>query len=749
MTGDDDLLARKYLGRLESGLTGAPAPAGSPDSPDVSSSEYKDFKEQYRPRRLDLYERACAISARVMPVSPDPKDRPKLIAALRTCHLDATPEGVVSFSLLGPFLVMILFAIIGFLLPVVYGSLVEGSAAYGSSFVLGFGVLAGLAIIIPLQRLPYVLANDWRMRASNQMVLCTFYIVTYMRHTSNLELAVDFAAEHLAPPLALDLKKVLWDLETQRHGSVQESLDEYLDQWREWSPEFLESMHLIEGSLLEASETRRLELLDKSLSVMLDETYEKMLHFAHGLKSPLTTLHMLGIILPILGLVILPLMVNFIPEVRWYHMALVYNVALPVGVYFLAKSILSMRPTGYGTIDITERDPSLGRLADFRIPLGGKDELRFSPFTLCVGVGVVLVLLAIFPIILHITQPGVDYGWTSNGEFAKMDVDSEEYGGAVYTLLDYREVTPEKGEPFTTGPNGIGATVLSLLLPLGLGLAGGMYWTMRTKGIIEVRERTMKLEQEFASALFQLGNRLADGLPAEIAFSKVADVLRGTQTGRFFELVTGNITKLGMSLEMAIFDPRHGALLEYPSDIIASSMKVLVESSRKGPRIASQAVINVSEYIKQMHRVDERLKDLMGDVISGMKSQISFLTPVIAGIVIGITTMISGILGTIGSKLGDLQSVAGAGANSALLSTFGQGGIATYHFQAIVGLYVVQITYILTVMVTGIEDGSDKLARRAALGKNLTNATVLYVIVSGITIVLFGLVAGSLVKVTP
>ena len=47
--------------------------------------------------------------------------------------------------------------------------------------------------LIPLQRLPYYLANSWRMKASNQMVLCTFYLVTYMRHTSNLELAVDFA----------------------------------------------------------------------------------------------------------------------------------------------------------------------------------------------------------------------------------------------------------------------------------------------------------------------------------------------------------------------------------------------------------------------------------------------------------------------------------------------------------------------------------------------------------------------------
>ena len=62
---------------------------------------------------------------------------------------------------------------------------------------------------------------------------------------------------------------------------------------------------------------------------MLDETYEKMLHYAHNLKGPITTLHMMGVILPILGLVILPLVVSFMSEVKWYHLFMLYNVALP------------------------------------------------------------------------------------------------------------------------------------------------------------------------------------------------------------------------------------------------------------------------------------------------------------------------------------------------------------------------------------------------------------------------------------
>ena len=146
-----------------------------------------------------------------------------------------------------------------------------------------------------------------------------------------------------------------------------------------------------------------------------------------------------------------------------------------------------------------------------------------------------------------------------------------------------------------------------------------------------------KLEEEFASALFQLGNRLGDDIPVEIAFDKVARVMQGTISGDFFKLVSTNIRKFGFGVEEAIFNRRRGAIVYFPSNLIESSMKVLIESSKKGPLVASQALINVSEYIKEMHRVDERLKDLMADVVGSMKSQISFLTPAISGIAVSYT----------------------------------------------------------------------------------------------------------------
>ncbi len=731
---DDEVyeeLRRKYVEKLRESLGQEEAPR---------TRQYEEFRQEYLPRPLSWYEKACNLSASLLKVSPDKKKRPALEEAIATCHLQTTPEGTTSFALTLPLLSILATVTLFYVLPVLLGG-------QGNLFVAFYLSLIALVAIIPLGRIPYFIANAWRMRASNQMVLCIFYIVTYMRHTSNLELAIDFAAEHLDAPLSLDMKKIIWNLETEKYGSLKESLEAYLGTWRKWNDEFIESMHLVESSLVETSEPRRIEALDKSLSVMLEETYEKMLHYAHNLKGPLTTLHMLGIILPILGLVILPLLVAFMPSVRWYHLFLLYNVTLPVIVYLIGRNILSKRPTGYGASD-----------ADSAAGKGPVTVLgvAVTPLIVCVLVAGLLVLGGALPLLVHAANPDFDMvsGTGQSGcplGFCSVDIrNKDQTQDAKYWFLEYRDIVVDEtaGISQNRGPFGLGATLFSLLIPLAAGLGVGLYFSLRSRGSLQRRQQAKKLELEFASALFQLGNRLADGLPLEIAFSKVAVVLPDTISGRFFDQVSANITRLGLSVEDAIFHEKYGALREYPSSIIESSMKVLVESSKKGPIIASQAVINVSNYIKEMHRVDERLKDLMADVISSMKSQIKFLTPTIAAVVIGSTSMITAHLGKLSTRLGALQQQTGGAQQlsigSGLLGGM-TGGVPTYFFQGVVGLYVVQIVFILTVLVSGIENGSDKTGERSMLGENLIHSTLTYVAISFIVILLFNVVAANIV----
>lgn len=737
---EDDLyeeLRKKYVDKLQKSLS---TEVGT----ESKTRQYEEFRKEYMPKKLSFYETLCNLSAKILPMAPDKKTGPKLQKAIETCHIQTTPGGVVSFSFIAPFTLILVGFILFLAIPMALGYA-------GSIFLLAYTAIVALALIIPLGKIPFFIASSWRLKASNQMVLCIFYIVTYMRHTSNLELAIDFAAEHLAAPLSIDMKKVIWNIETEKYYSLQESLESYLENWRHTNDEFIESMHLIESSLVESSENRRIDALEKSLSVMLDETYEKMLHYAHDLKGPLTTLHMLGIILPILGLVILPLMVSFMPSVRWYHLFVVYNLTLPLLVYFIGRDILSKRPTGYGGVNINEKQEQ------------HSSKFHLSPIFLAIIVGSILFLIGITPLLLHVANPTFDivvFGSDKSSElpcvfsFCAVDTDiKDQTVGARYWFNEYRQIVVDQNtqDTVTVGPFGLVATLLSLFLPLALGISVGLYYKLRSKNILKLRNRAKKLELEFASALFQLGNRLADGLPLEIAFSKVAVILPETVSGDFFQQVSVNITKLGLSVENAIFHEKYGALNKYPSDIIRSSMKVLVESSKKGPLIASQAIINVSNYIKQMHRVDERLKDLMADVISSMKSQITFLTPTIAAIVIGITSMITTILGKLGARLNRLTEAtggagaAGMGTGTSILGSLSGGAVGTYFFQLVVGIYVVELIFILTLLVNGIENGSDKINAHAMLGENMIKSTLIYVSLAFIVILLFNIVAGNIV----
>ena len=622
----------------------------------------------------------------------------------------------------------------------VFGSLL----AFALPLVLGlqpmmplvfFCLLGGLIAIPAIQKLPEFMSNTWRMKASNQMVQSVFYLVTYMRHTSNLERALEFAADHLEPPLSLDFRKILWDVETQTYPTIRESANTYLQNWEESNKDFVEAFHLVESSLYEGSEDRRLQLLDKSLDVILDGTYENMLHYARELKAPMTMLNMLGIILPILGLVILPLVVSFMskgssPIVIAIYISLMYNITLPIAVYYLGRTILSKRPAGYGSGDLGK---SAEKVESVRISLSKKVFITVNPFYVAVGIFITALLIGFSPLLIHAASPDFDIK------------------GDTVSLLEYICPPDANGglacaAADQVGPYGIGAGILSVIFIAGLGLSIGSYYALSSKNVIEIRTKTKKLEDEFATALFQLGNRLADGLPAEIAFAKVAKTMAGTTSGDFFSLCERNMTKLGVGLEESIFDPKIGALTAYPSSVIESSMKVLTESIKKGPHIAAQALLSMSRYIKEIHRVEERLKDLMEEVISSMKSQVKFLTPAIAGIVIGITSMISLILTKLNAQLTSFTAGQDqAGGLQGVLSIFGIG-IPTFHFQIIVGIYVVQLAFILTILANGVENGPDKLGERFALGQNMIQGTLLYCFIAGTVIILFNAFATQIIS---
>jgi hypothetical protein len=692
------------------------------------SREYTMFKRDMVPR-LSKFENFVK-SFSFLNLSLSRKDNEKIQHYLNVAHLDITPSQVAAASFMGAFMAFAFALIISIGLYFFQ----DGFTTQNMIF-LALAFFASMFVFYFIYSSPSRLANLWRLKASSQMVPCILYIVIYMKHTSNLERAIGFASKHLRPPLSLDLKKVFWDVETGKYSTIKESLDHYLQFWERDSLEFVEAFHLIESSLYESSNARRIQTLEKALDVILDGVHDKMLRFSREVRSPLTNVYMLGVVLPTLGLALLPLATALLGgAIQAYHVFIIFNLIIPFFVFYLTTGIILKRPGGYGESEILELNPNY---PEYKSKAGYVNGFLIA---------LPLLVIGLLPFILQIgfIADLVSLTADANG-FVDFDLGTFGFDSLEgIKAFDFKINSEGK----TVGPFGSVALLLSLFIPLSIALFFSIAYSSKTKKIIISRENTKQLEREFTNSLFQLGNRLGDGTPAEIAFAKVADSTRGQKTEDFFRRVNINLHQAGMSLERSIFDPRRGAIIYFPSQLISTSMHILLESVKKGLKIAAESLMSISEYLKNIDKVEERLKDLLAEVISDMRSNMVFLAPLLSGIVVGLSGMITFILNKLSAIFDQIGSGGSSGIGFDIGTLVGGDGlfqitymVPPYFMQIVIGIYIIQIIFILTNVLVTINSGEDKLKRTHDVGKNLSRGVMLYFVITLISVLVLSLLA--------
>ena len=701
----DDIL-KKYGAKIEGQMN-------SSSNPTDYSSSYEKFKGEVS-REYSSYERWANTLGSFVKVKPSKKDKERVAKSLEAAHLAVEPWQALSLS------VVAFLAVFFIGLFISIGVVLINGGDLNSFPLLFFFLLVIFSIFLFyfLNQYPERIANKWRLKASSQMVPAILYIVVYMRHTPNLERAIQFASEHLQYPLSLDFKKIFYNVEIGKYSTIKESLDNYLETWRGYSTEFIESFHLIESSLFEPDSARRISTLEKALQVVLDGVYEKMLKFSHSVRSPLTNVYMLGVVLPTLGLALIPLASAMIGGLLTYvHIFILFNLIVPFMVYYLTDKVLGMRPGGYGETTLLEKNPLYPKYKS-NVPY-------FKAFL----VSFPLFLIGLLPLLFQFTPLPSLLGLSKDFSFSSLGLSF--LGGGSF--FGFKETAAG-----VTGPFGLGALLLGMLIPISIAIFFSIAYKGKTKELIVERNKTKELESEFNNSLFQLGNRLGNGVPPELVFGKVAESNRGLRTGEFFSKVNYNIRQMGMSVEKAIFDKTRGSIKFFPSDLIATSMRVLIESSKKDLKIAAVSLISISEYVKNLDKITTRLKDLLAEITSDMKSNMAFLAPLLSGIVVGLAAMITQILGML-----DLNALSGDAVSSlgSLANLVGPNGIfqsqnmiPPYFLQISVGIYLIEIIFILTSTLVTIDSGEDKLEMTNKIGKNLKKGIGLYFIVAFLSV---------------
>jgi hypothetical protein len=501
------------------------------------------------------------------------------------------------------------------------------------------------------------------------------YLVMYLKLVPNLENSVKFAAAESSTTLAADLRKLIWDMEIRLYHGINDAIIHFAIRWGRWSDYFKRSLHLIRSSIQERDEASRIITLDRALDVSLEGTKETMNRFANRLHQPTVILYSVGIMIPLSLVAMLPAAGLVGMKITIMQVFLIYDLLLPLFVFMYTRKILLSRPAAFHPSNIPPNHPDLCEIN------------RRKRFFVAFASGIVIAT----PGIIFLLVPIVTSFGLSN--------DTIHFIVSSQGLNSFFPVT--------------------LFFIWGAAAAVSLYCLSVYRPYKQVRDEIKQMEKEFSDALYILGKRISEEKSPEESFAYAAQTMQGTRIAEVFCQTSYNLTARHTSFYDALYSAEYGSLHHVYSDRIKAILRLFVEGTKKSQRAVSASLIRIADHLKQLQEVEKKITDMLYELTSTLRSTVSVFAPLIAGVTLSITTLISTILRSIQVKQSPETIIGIPTTFSASAGSFMTENIKPEYFVLVIGIYLIELVILLTRFTNGLNEGDDTATFMYSLGKTM------------------------------
>jgi hypothetical protein len=684
------------------------------------SREYIQFllEEQKQKELKGWYEKLCKFSESLK-IRPPKSLEEQFKLDIVFSGLNVTPTGVLSAAILSLIILMIP------LIPITLLTKDQNTLI----FLL---VIPGVAFWY-IYSFPKFRAHVVRVQAGDESIKVILYMVIYLKLNPSLEGAIGFACAHAKGPITDDIKKAMWDLQIGKYKTVEEALGVYTNKWVWWNEDFIRSLSLLYGVLIEPTDTGRENILRKALSFILDTTHQKMKKYVEDISSPLMMLHVMGLLLPAIGLIMFPMLSIFLQSaVNVPQLIFGYVVLLPLLNWFFINRILQKRPGAFMVPDIS-RHPELPS-EDFFTISAGKTKILIPIFVLSILIGLLIMVYGV----LHFVDLWTLLRNPPSDIVTRLDCPPSSSPNEC-VLLNEAKMTPQN----------LAAT---FSVTAGFAVMAILFFYLRSFQRIKIRNEIKNIEAEFQIGLFSLGNFLSEGYPIEVGLQKSLEEYQklGMQKRPmygFFLRMYESIKNFGMTFKRALYDKEYGLLKYYPSVLIDEVMKILADASEKSAVLLGTISKTIASYLDNVYAIEAKIRELLEETRSSIRMQANFIIPMITGIVGALGIFILNVLRILAEKLAKIEESLG-------IQMVSQSGSAATQFinylvgdftkvvpmtvlQATVGIYTVEVVILFAMLLSGIENGFDKTARDWEINQTLIKAIIVYGVVNLFALIVF------------
>jgi len=227
------------------------------------------------------------------------------------------------------------------------------------------------------------------------------------------------------------------------------------------------------------------------------------------------------------------------------------------------------------------------------------------------------------------------------------------------------------------------------------------------------------MNDEFPDALFNIGSRVAEGEPFEVATNNVINLMKGSAIEILFRRILYALKTTRDSLEEILFG-NDGILRDKSTKVINTTMRVTLDAMSKDTLTAGNMIISIANHLRDMKGVEKDMMTRIKSATSMMQMTALYFAP----ITIAVTMVLYAVI------LGKLESVSALLPNN---SVFSIGFLKMEHISAYTFSIIMIVYVFLTVLLTGyfytyVMYGDDKIQNRFEIAKMMVTAPILYTI---------------------
>ena len=632
---------------------------------------------------------------------------------------------------------IILYFLIGDLLANLFGiPLMVPIIIFGPLIIAAFGATTYI------QGYPSSAAKQEQVKALTYVAEIVGYLIMSIKLVPNLEKAIEFAAKHGRGKIAEDFKKLLWDVQLGNYTTLSEGLDALAYKWGNFSSEFKHALMRIRASVIENSEAKRYAVLDHTMEEILASIKGKMEDYARSLSEPSVLLFYVGVLLPLILIIILPVGSTFsgAPLANPLVLFLIYDVVIPAVTFIFALTVVRTRPPTYVAPKIPDNYPGLPKKWSMKLGKQQLDLRMLMAIVLIAGLSVSFYLgvegippkvfmenpeelqlvpaMRTVPEVLKANDLPDDYFDEGASHYFDLLAQEGSQEAAIKRLDMERQLF------FMQPNNDVTPSLLVFGILITLSLVAFVYLNFTSVYKRKIQLEIMEMESEFKDSLYVLASRMGENKPVEEALKYTMEFLPKLKVSQtIFARTIENISLLGMPLETAVFDKSYGSLRDMPSPIIRGTMRLMIDSVQLGVNVAARTLMSLSMQLTNAEEVNKTLRTLISEVSGMMRSMGMIIAPIVLGITTGLQKIvvitISNIAGSdVFSSAGNLSGVEGLPGGfssyefSGMMNPEALAGIASpTQFVFMVAAYIVMLVLIMTFFISRLEEDNDLLLR--------------------------------------